>query len=160
MKSFHLIRILLCLLPLAAAKPQSMSLAGTWAIRLDADRSGHAMKWATQSFLGDTIFLPGSTDQGGYGLKFTAAAQGRLTRPYIYEGAAWYQREVIVPEAWRDKRITLFLERPHWQTEVWVDDRALGSQNSLTTPHVYDLGAPLAPGLCEKDALPLPEVHL
>ena len=146
MRAFHLIRILLCLLPLAAAKPQAMSIAGTWALRLDADRSGHAMKWATQPFLGDTIFLPGSTDQGGYGLKFTAAAQGRLTRPWIYEGAAWYQREVIVPEAWRDRRITLFLERPHWQTEVWVDDRALGSQNSLTTPHVYDLGTPLPPG--------------
>ena len=39
----------------------------------------------------------------------------------------------------------LFLERPHWETRVWIDDRSVGARDSLSTPHQYDLG-PLTPG--------------
>lgn len=56
------------------------------------------------------------------------------------------QKTVTIPEAWRGKRVTLFLERPHWQSEVWVDGKPAGMRNSLATPHVYDLGQTLAPG--------------
>jgi hypothetical protein len=72
--------------------------------------------------------------------------KGWLSRPYTYEGAAWYQKAVTIPEVWRGKRVTLFLERPHWQSDVWIDGKPAGMRNSLATPHVYDLGAALAPG--------------
>jgi hypothetical protein len=39
----------------------------------------------------------------------------------------------------------LFLERPHWETRVWLDDKPMGTNNSLATPHECDLGQ-LAPG--------------
>ena len=35
-----------------------------------------------------------------------------------YAGAAWYQRDVDIPPAWRGRRVVLHLERPHWQTRV------------------------------------------
>jgi len=57
-----------------------------------------------------------------------------------YAGVAWYQREVEIPSDWVGKRLVLYLERPHWETRVWLDDRYLGSNNSLFTPHVYELG--------------------
>ncbi len=60
-------------------------------------------------------------------------------------GAAWYQRDVDVPATWAGHRVTLFLERPHWETRVWLDDRLIGTNNSLCAPHEYELGVP-APG--------------
>ncbi len=64
-----------------------------------------------------------------------------------YRGRAWYRREVAIPRSWQDKRIILVLERPHWQTCVWVDDRPAGPpQDSLATPHGYDLSSLLPPG--------------
>jgi hypothetical protein len=125
----------LCLAALtASAEPLILPLAGVWRVRLDRERAGHS------------ISLPGDTDQAGYGSKTTGPAHGRLSRPWTYEGPAWYERDVVVPGSWRGKRITLFLERPHWQTKVWVDGKAFGSQNSLSVPHVYDLTSALPPG--------------
>ncbi len=37
----------------------------------------------------------------------------------MFEGKAWYQREVDIPENWKTKRIHLFLERTK-ATEVWM----------------------------------------
>ena len=63
-----------------------------------------------------------------------------------YVGAAWYQRDVDIPAAWQGKRVVLSLERPHWETRVWLDGREIGTNTSLSTPHCYDLGTGLAPG--------------
>jgi len=41
--------------------------------------------------------------------------------------------------AWAGRRVVLHLERPRWQTTVWLDSRQVGSNNSLVAPHVYDL---------------------
>jgi hypothetical protein len=137
--------LLLAALPLAG-QTDVIPLEGTWQFRLDAEKSGSQMKWHEQRFEGDVIFLPGSTDQAGFGLKTAAASRGWLSRPFVYEGAAWYQREVVVPGAWRGKRLELFLERPHWETRVWLDGKEQGMRNSLSTPHVYDLGTAVEPG--------------
>jgi hypothetical protein len=128
------------------AQGSLIPLDGHWRFRLDAENDGHRMQWQSQRFEGASAFLPGSTDQAGYGLKIDSASRGYLSRPYFYEGAAWYQRDIVIPAQWSGKRVALFLERPHWQTEVWVDGKPYGMQNSLAAPHVYDLGAGLAPG--------------
>ena len=65
--------------------------------------------------------------------------------PKHYLGAAWYQRDLDIPAGWSAQRVDLFLERAHWETTVWVDDKRIGSCNSLVAPHEYDLGV-LAPG--------------
>ena len=65
--------------------------------------------------------------------------------PKHYLGAAWYQRELDVPVTARGQRYTLFLERAHWETTVWLGDKKIGSDRSLVAPHVYDLGL-LEPG--------------
>ena len=54
-----------------------------------------------------------------------------------YTGAAWYQKKVIVPNDWKEKSIRLVLERPHWESTVWVNGQLVGTQNSLATPHVF-----------------------
>lgn len=52
-----------------------------------------------------------------------------------YKGAAWYQKDVDIPEGWDSKRIFLFLERCHWESTVFVNEKIAGSCNSLSTPH-------------------------
>lgn len=131
---------------LSAADARRIPLEGTWGFQLDAAGAGHQERWFLRKLDAQTIFLPGSTDQGGYGTKVIAPEKGWLSRPYRYEGPAWYDRQVVIPPAWRGQRITLFLERPHYQTEVWVDGQPFGTQNSLSTPHQYDLSGALTPG--------------
>lgn len=63
-----------------------------------------------------------------------------------YKGAAWYKKEVVIPDTWKDKDIKLFLERCHWETRLWVDDKEVGMRNSLGAPHEYDLTGVLLPG--------------
>ncbi|PYS69522.1 MAG: glycoside hydrolase, partial [Acidobacteria bacterium] len=60
--------------------------------------------------------------------------------PRHYLGAAWYQRDIEIPAASQGRRTVLTLERPHWETTVWLDDKKIGSNNSLCAPHVFDLG--------------------
>ena len=140
-----LVAAVLSMAPLGAADARRIPLEGTWGFQLDPTRTGHDDRWFERD-LPDTIFLPGSTDQAGYGVRTTVPEKGWLTRPYKYEGPAWYQRHVVIPDSFRGQRITLSLERPHYQTEVWVDGRSFGTRNSLSTPHEYDLTAALAPG--------------
>lgn len=130
----------------AAGKPEAtMTLAGAWAFRLDPEDRGIAEKWF-EAPLPDKTRLPGSTDENGFGTKTTQREPHWLNRLYKYVGPAWYQREVTIPESWRGKRIVLFLERCHWETQAWVDGRHAGVQDSLCTPHEYDLSGLLAPG--------------
>jgi len=110
------------------AQTQRIDLAGSW------------------TFDGGPIFLPGSTDQAGYGTRTEGPEKGWLSRPVVFEGPVTYQRTVTIPPGWRGQHITLFLERPHWQTTVSVDGRPIGTEDSLTTPHVYDLSDALPPG--------------
>ena len=63
-----------------------------------------------------------------------------------YVGPAWYQREVMIPDEWQGRRVVLSLERAHWRTRAWLDDAEIGSCDSLSVPHVYELGAGLRPG--------------
>jgi Arc/MetJ family transcription regulator len=130
----------------SAAAEAPISLQGEWAFRLDPNKVGIEGKWF-EAGLPDKIKLPGSTDEGGFGTKNTRPPDfNYLSRIVEYIGPAWYQREVAIPGEWAGRRITLFLERCHWETRVWVDDQACGMQDSLCVPHVYDLSAALTSG--------------
>ena len=77
--------------------------------------------------------------------------KGRVKVPFLsqppkhYLGAAWYQRDIEIQRYMAGRRIVLTLERPHWETTVWVDEKKIGSDRSLVAPHIYDLGT-LNPG--------------
>ncbi len=129
----------------ASKDAAEVSLAGEWRFRLDPDARGIAEEWYDQQ-LPDVISLPGSTDLAGYGAKGAKAVATQLSRLVEYEGPAWYQREIVIPQGSEGKRRVLFLERCHWETQVWVDGKAVGKQNSLSVPHEYDLTDFLTPG--------------
>ena len=144
------IRILLtaalCLLTVHTSFAQQaiQSLAGTWRFALDPENRGTDGCWFNTR-LAESVTLPGSCEQNGFGVRAVEPTVGKLTRVVRYEGKAWYQRDFDVPQKWAGKRIELLLERCHWESNVWIDGKSVGTQNSLSAPHLYDLGA-LSPG--------------
>ena len=168
--------ILLLGWPLAAVAspaPSSVSLAGPWRFQLDRADSGLEQRWFARG-LPDKVTLPGSLPAQGIGDDvtvdtkwtggivdkswFTAPEYAKYRQPgnvkvpfwlqpdRYYAGTAWYQRDFEIPAEWKDQRVVLSLERPHWETRVWVDHHLVGTNLSLSTPHDYDLGTSLAPG--------------
>lgn len=137
------------LLPLAAALVLAacsqqrgvIDLSGTWEVSLDS----------LVSF--QSITLPGTTDDAGLGEPNTLepAITGpqiqRLTRRHSFIGAAFYRREIDIPESMAGKPLALTLERVLWTSRVWVDGQPLdGEEESLTTAHRYTIPEGLSEG--------------
>ena len=127
-----------------ATSENTLSLAGTWRFKLDPQNQGIKQRWFNKK-LPDTISLPGTTDEAGYGEVTNEACADRLSRLYRWIGPAWYQQEVDIPAAWKNKKVFLFLERTK-NSQVWVDEKWTGSDDSLSTPHEFDLSKLLTPG--------------
>jgi len=156
-----------------AAERHAIPLAGEWRLALDPQDVGSRERWYSRDLEG-AVTLPGSLAAqrigddvttntawtGGINDRswFEAPQYEKYRRPgnikipfwlqpeKVFVGAAWYQRDVDVPESWRGRHIQLKLERPHWETTVWIDDGLAGSQDSLSTAHIYDLSRLLSPG--------------
>jgi hypothetical protein len=154
---------------------EHLDLAGTWRFALDRDDVGAAEGWATRT-LPHEVTLPGSIQEQGIGEPPSEQTQwigfggkrvdawnadprtaryrerGRYHFPFAltptrrYIGLAWFERDVEIPPAWEGRRVVLHLERPHWRTRVFIDGRLLGEQDSLSTPHEYELLASAVPG--------------
>jgi beta-galactosidase/beta-glucuronidase len=122
----------------------TLSLAGKWDFKLDPHNQGIKQRWFDAK-LPETIVLPGTTDEAGYGELTNEACADRLSRVYRWIGPAWYQRVVNIPTDWKGKKIFLFLERTK-DSQVWIDGKWAGSDNSLSTPHEFDLSKHLTPG--------------
>lgn len=160
--------LILTLATLCPAQP-TMELAGEWRFALDGEDMGVAEKFFART-LSDKITLPGTLSAQGYGeppsfqtkwtgdgwrypklfKEFQSSENFKfpffLQPPRTYVGAAWYQRDVQIPADWQNKRLLLHLERPHWQTTVWLDEKKIGSMDSLGVPHEFDLGSDIFPG--------------
>lgn len=142
MKHFIFCIILTFSLLYLEAKEKPVSLAGEWRFEI-ADANNQAFA----RILPGKIQLPGTIDDAGLGSKNTS--KPTLEGPYRksdYAGPAYYQRDIEIPAVWAGKRVTLFLERCRWTTKVWIDDKYVGTQESLIAPHFYDFGTGLVPG--------------
>lgn len=152
---------------------EKISLRGKWHFQIDHSDLGVQQKWYSQK-LNDEINLPGSMTAQNKGEEITLTTKwtgsiydssfyfspalekfrqpGNIHIPFwltplkYYTGAAWYQKEVVIPQNWTNKQITLFLERTHIETRVWVNSQEVGLQNSLVAPHIYDITSYLQKG--------------
>jgi hypothetical protein len=152
---------------------QGISLAGEWKFRTDSLDMGIKDKWYNELAV-ETIRLPGSMAENGKGDNITLKTDwtgeivdksyftdkkyekyrqpGNIKIPFwlkpvkYYKGVAWYQKEVDIPQGWRGKNVFLFLERPHWESTIYVNDKIAGKGNSLAAPHQFDITDLLIPG--------------
>ncbi|HEU4713179.1 MAG TPA: discoidin domain-containing protein [Pyrinomonadaceae bacterium] len=148
-----------------SARP--MPLDGMWRFALDLTDAGEKQLWFNQR-LPAAIKLPGTLQAQLWGYPITKDTPwvlslydrfwylredykdytdvNKLKVPFLsqpprhYLGVAWYQRDFDVFQFQAARRFTLTLERPHWETTVWIDGKKIGSDKSLVAPHVYELG--------------------
>lgn len=146
--------------------PRQIDLSGSWQFRVDSLDRGETEQWYNKDF-NETITLPGSmtTNNKGNDITLTTPWTGEIVdsswffdpqyAPYrkpghikvpfwlqpvkYYKGAAWYEKDVVIPPDWQGHPVSFTIERAHWQTTVWVDGHKVGSENSLSTAHQYDL---------------------
>lgn len=171
--TFLLACLMMCAEGVYSEVKDVIDLSGKWTFRIDPEDRGIGEKWFNQ-ILDDSITLPGSLQEQGYGNDVSVETQwtgaiidkswyteekyapyrqpGNIRVPFWltpdkhYVGAAWYQKELVIPENWEDKQIMLELERCHWLSTVWLDDQLIGEDNSLSTAHFYQLPDKLKPG--------------
>jgi hypothetical protein len=119
-------------------------IGGEWRVVLDPQKKGVAEQWFKNMPETQPIRLPGTLDEAGMG------APGKhsmhfLSRNHEFIGMAWYEREIEIPQEWKGKRVQLWLDRVMWESRLYLNGELLGSEDSLCTPHVYELGE-LEPG--------------
>ncbi|WP_262245161.1 sugar-binding domain-containing protein [Parapedobacter soli] len=114
-------------------------LTGRWNVVLDHSGVAKAADWQNLDF-NDTIMLPGTLGDAGYGTRASVSDYGRLTPLHKYVGKAWYQKKITVPRHWEDKQINLLLERVLWESTVFIDGEEVSKLNALGSPHNHVLG--------------------
>lgn len=151
------------------AQQNTLDLSGEWRFQMDPQGTLTA-----SSELNDKIVLPGSMPQRDKGLRpsvntvwtgslydssyFYNPHMEKYRRPdnfklpffltpdRHYVGDAWYSKSVVVPASFQGKRIMLHLERPHITTTLFIDGKQVGTQNSLSVAHEYDVTPYVTPG--------------
>lgn len=157
---------------ISAHGQEKLSLAGTWQIKLDPNNQGIANEWWKIGFY-ETLKLPGSLTGNNIGHKvdlntpwtgnvidstyfksnkYEKYRNGDIKVPFwllsnvYYRGVAWYTRSIEVPKNWKGKNVILNLERCHWESSVYVNEKYCGTQNSLVSKHEYDISPYLNSG--------------
>jgi Glycosyl hydrolases family 2, sugar binding domain len=156
-----------------ATTKNAIDLSGEWGFQIDALDEGTNARWFKKQ-LDDHIILPGSmlTNNKGFAVTENTKWTGNIwdsiwyIKPEFekyrqpgntkisfwlqpdkyYVGVAWYQKKVTIPANFKDGFNELILERCHWETSVWIDEKYVGMQNALATTHHFDLTKFLSPG--------------
>ena len=165
-----IITVLLAVSMSLAFGQEKINLAGEWQVKLDPQNKGMEEQWFTKNSFTDVLTLPGCIQEQGYGEvpgpntiwwdgktlegwftsrpwinpKYNTAenfkTQAFLVPDRYYIGAAWFKKEIEIPKDWENENAMLFLERCHWETQLWINGKFIGSNRSLGTPHEYLLG--------------------
>jgi hypothetical protein len=129
-----------------------IDISGTWNYELDSEDKGISEQWYNKALSNTGFILPGTTNENKIGTplnmeeKINKDTVRCFRARYQYIGAAWYQREFIIPIEWADKNVNLLLERVIEISTVWVDGKEVGIRNSLATSHSYNITNYVVPG--------------
>ena len=157
------------------AKSQTINLAGQWEFQIDRNDIGLKENWQTRNTLNDAIELPASMPERlkGDDISVNTKWVGSLYdssyffNPYMekyrkpgkdmkltffltpdkhYVGVAWYGKKVNIAKVDNNSSYSIYLERPHIETTLFVNGRKVGMQNSLVCAHQYDVSSFLKDG--------------
>ncbi|MBA7524136.1 hypothetical protein ES705_16273 [subsurface metagenome] len=104
---------------------ETIDLSGTWKFQLDPENVGMKDKWFNDDF-NDSVTLPGTTDENKNGIFLDEKAVNRLSRVWYWEGAAWYQKVVDIPEARQlYYSILKYVESGHFSPQFELDRKIL-----------------------------------
>lgn len=103
------------------------NLNGSWAFHFDPGNAGEQANWAA----GVMPFALSINVPFPWGSKLS----GVTNRADI----GWYARNVIVPEAWRGKRVFVVVGASDWLTKGWFAGQAVGEHRGGYTPFEFEL---------------------
>ncbi|MGB4660566.1 MAG: sugar-binding domain-containing protein [Mobilitalea sp.] len=130
-----------------------IGLHGMWNYELDEEDKGIQQEWHQRTLTSKGFVIPGTTASNHIGnpvqveKTLSKDAVRCLREEYKYLGAAWYQTNFCIDKKYEKKRIVLFLERVMFESSIWIDNHYIGKQDSLSTPHTYDLTEYITYGL-------------
>lgn len=146
MKYVYIILLMLCLSCHSKKQPSRsiLNLEGSWQFDIDTANVGESQGWFLRD-LSDQIQLPGTTDTNKKGFKNTDTTTAHLNRLYTYEGQAWYQKKIVIPEYFKNKNIQLVLERTK-TSKIWIDSTLVGGSSILQSAQTFNVSDNLSPG--------------
>jgi len=122
-----------------------VDLQGKWNYELDYLDKGIEEKWYERTLIKEGFSIPGTTASNKVGKKveieraLTKESVKCLREEYKYLGACFYQTTFKLDKSFKNKRVFLFLERVLFESTLWIDGNLVGKQDSLSTPHEYDI---------------------
>lgn len=146
---------------------ETISLNGKWNFITDPNDQIDG-KRIEPSELHGQIKIPGSWEEQGYGEPSNHQPIGTWKKVREYTGAAWYAREITVPNKLQGHRFQLVLAGAHWFTKVWIDGEFVDEGESLVTDHTFDVTPYVKPGVPQRVVIsvdnrlqiPLEESHI
>ncbi|MFL5581938.1 MAG: glycoside hydrolase family 2 protein [Gemmatimonadaceae bacterium] len=103
------------------------NLNGRWSWRADPTDAGAAATWFARPLEGGReILVPFPWGSPLSGVPDTVEV-------------AWYERTIVVPEAWRGRRVFLVVGASDWRTELWLDGAKVGEHEGGYTPFSVEL---------------------
>lgn len=145
----------------------TISLNGEWRFALDAEDilSGDEL---SPDMMDSKILVPGSWEEQGFGEPSIHEPIGTWKKLREYTGAAWYAKNITIPDHMEGKRFLLALSGVRWKSQVWIDGQSVGEEDSLVCEHTFDVTSFMQPGktqllvvrLDNRMHLPLAESHI
>ena len=90
------------------------NLNGAWRFKLDPGNRGEGARWHSAALTSPRrITVPFSWGSALSGVPDSA-------------DIGWYERSIVIPPAWRGKRVYLVVGASDWRTSAWVDGVKVG----------------------------------
>ena len=125
---------------------KGIDLSGEWKCCIEEKAGdGEAQQWFNDVPWRYRVLLPGTLDENGAGLPDEEKSDQHLGKPLKFEGAAWYEKTVDVPEWWKERHVELTLERTK-VTKVWINGKYVGSNDLVFVKQVFDVTKFIEPG--------------
>lgn len=135
----------------------TITLNGTWQIRLDPKELGKEEGWFQPEITFDeSIMVPGTWQAQGFGEPFTVDVfKEFLKAKYLdkksplygselplktqYLGSAWYKLKFQVTRKWPEEKVWLKLGAVNPSCEVWINGEYIGSVSQPGVPTRFDI---------------------
>jgi beta-glucuronidase len=129
------------LAPRESSSRQCRRLDGVWRFRFDGMGSTNGLDGTAAEWWRSEL-------TGGRYMAVPASYNDLVTDPMEREhvGDVWYQRDVLVPTSWRDRRLVLRCDAVTHRGTVWVDDTKIADHVGGYTPFEVDITAFAFPG--------------
>src|ERR1700722_9610641 len=115
---------------------ETKRLDGIWSFAPDADGVGRTQGWS-RAALTDARRMP-----------VPSSFNDILVDPKLHDhvGDVWYQRSVIVPRGWDDRRVVLRFDAATHRAHVWIGDDLVVEHEGGYTPFEADVTSSVTPG--------------